>query len=135
MRLTESTFGAKWLFLKSCNFTYSSEPLKRTGSLYYELFSFSLTAEHIQLHNLRLSNCLWNHNACRLLIWKIFLFQMLGETSIFTLSGKVPLWLKCQNDVLCGNMNIDVSLYILKYKCFFKDDCSQMTACVHGGLL
>ena len=45
---------------------------------------------------------------------------MLGETFIFTLPSKVPLWRKCQNDVWCGNMNMDVSLYILKFKFFLK---------------
>ena len=58
----------------------------------YELFSFSLTVEYIQLYNFRFKNFLWTHNACSLVVWKKFLFQMLRETSIFTLPGKVPLW-------------------------------------------
>ena len=53
---------------------------------------------------------------------------MLGETSIFTLPCKVPLWQNCQNDVLCGNMNMDVSHYISRYKFFFRNTCSAMTA-------
>ena len=59
---------------------------------------------------------------------------MLGETSIFTLSGKVPLWQKCQNDVMCGNMNMDVSPYILKFK-FFENTCSTRTAWIQVGPL
>ena len=45
---------------------------------------------------------------------------MLEGTSIFNLPGKVPLWQKCQNYVFCGNMNADVSPYVLKFKFFFK---------------
>ena len=60
---------------------------------------------------------------------------MLEETSIFTFTGKVPLWQKCENDVLCGNMNADVSPYILKFKFFFKNTCSTMAACIPVGLL
>ena len=87
----------------------------------YELFSFSLTVEYIQLYNFRFKSFLWTHNACSLVVWKKFLFQMLRETSIFTLPGKVPLWQKCQNDVLGGNMNWDVSPYTPKFKFFFKN--------------
>ena len=60
---------------------------------------------------------------------------MLGESSIFTLPGKVPLWRKCQNDVLCGNVNVDVSRYILKFKFFFKNTCSTISAWIDAGLL
>ena len=38
---------------------------------------------------------------------------------------------KCQNDVLCGNMNMDDSPYILKFKFFFKNTGSTMTAWNH----
>ena len=48
-------------------------------------FSFNLTLEHIKLQNFCLWNCLWTANAYRLIVQKVFLFQMLGETSIFTL--------------------------------------------------
>ena len=61
--------------------------------------------EHIQLNNFRLWTCLWTPNAYMLLAQKVFLFQMLGESSLFTL----PLWQKYQNDVLCGSVNMDVS--------------------------
>ena len=88
--------------------------------LYYELFSFNLTVKYIQLYNFCLWNCPWTHNAYRLAVRKAFLFQMLGDTYIFTLPGKVSLWQKFQNDVLFGNMNMDVSPYILKFKFFFK---------------
>ena len=38
---------------------------------------------------------------------------------------------KYQNDVLCGNMTINIFLYILKFKLFFKSICSIMTAWLH----
>ena len=60
---------------------------------------------------------------------------MLEETSIFTLPRKVPLWQKYQNDVLCGNMNMDVFFYIMKFKFFFKNTCPTMTAWILVGLL
>ena len=105
--------------------------------LYNELFSFNLTVKYIQLYNFRLWNCLWTRNAYRLVVGKVILFQKLLDTSMFTLPGKVPLWQKCQNDFLCANMNIDmnVSPYIMKFKFFFKNTCSTMTARIHVGLL
>ena len=60
---------------------------------------------------------------------------MLEDTSIFTLPGKVLLWQKCQNNILRGNMNADVSPYILKFKFFFKKTCSTMAAWINVGLL
>ena len=42
---------------------------------------------------------------------------------------------KFQNDVLCGNMNMGVSPYILKFNFFFKNTCSTMTAWIHVGIL
>ena len=60
---------------------------------------------------------------------------MLEETSIFTLAGKVPLWRKRQNDVLCGNLNKNVSPYILKFKFFFKNTCFTMATWIHVDLL
>ena len=71
----------------------------------------------------------------RLVVRKAFLFQMLGESFTLTLPGKVPLWQKCQNDILCGNMNIDVSPYILKFKFFFRNTCSTVAPWIHVGLL
>ena len=47
----------------------------------------------------------------------------------------MPLSQKCQNNVLCGNMNMDVSPYILKFKFFIKNTCSIKTAWFHVGLL
>ena len=76
------------------------------NQLYYELFSFNLTVKYTQLYNFHLWNCLWIRNIYRLVVRKVFLFQMLGETSIFTLSAKVPVWQKCQNNILCGNTNM-----------------------------
>ena len=36
---------------------------------------------------------------------------MLGESSIFTLSGKVPhCQAKCQNVTLCGNLNMNMHI-------------------------
>ena len=77
----------------------------------YELFSVNLTVKYILLYNFRLWNYQWICNAYRLVVRKGFLFQMLGETSILTLPGYVPRWQKSQNDVLCGNTNMDVSPY------------------------
>ena len=90
------------------------------NQLYYELFSFSLTVKYNQLYKFRIWNCLWNHNAYRLVFWKVFLFQMLGENFIFALPSKVLLSQKCENDGLCGNMNRDISPFISKFKFFFK---------------
>ena len=59
-------------------------------------------------------------------IWKV---QILEETSIFTLLCNVSFWQnfsnpptyqKCQNDVLCGNVNIKFYPYTFKLKSFFK---------------
>ena len=60
---------------------------------------------------------------------------MLEKTSTFTLPGKVLLWQKCQNDVLYGSMNMDISPYILKFKFLFKYTCSTITDWIHVGLL
>ena len=62
------------------------------NQLYYELLSFNLTVKYIQLHNFRLWNYLWTSSAYRLVVWKVYLFQMSGKASILTLPGKVPLW-------------------------------------------
>ena len=80
-------------------------------------------------------NCLWAPNEYRLVVWKVIIFQMLGKSSIFTLPGKLPLWQKCQNDVLYVNVNVDVSHYILKFKFFFNNTCSTITAWIDAGLL
>ena len=92
---------------------------------------FQFNSEHIQLDNF----CLWTPNGYRLVAQKVFMFQILGKTSIFTFPGKVPLSQKCQNDILCGNMNMAVSLCILKLKLFFKNTCATMTAWNYAGLL
>ena len=59
---------------------------------------------------------------------------MLGETSIFTLPDKAPLWQKFENDILRCNMDMDISPYILKFE-FFKDTCSTKIAWIQVGLL
>ena len=87
------------------------------------------------MDNCSLWNCLWAPNAYKQVAKKVFLCQMLEETSIFTLPGKVPLWQRCQNNALCRNMNVDVSPYILKFKFFFKSTCSTMAAWIPVGLL
>ena len=71
------------------------------NQLYYELLSFNLTVKYIRLYNFRLWRILWTRNAYRLIVWKVFLFQILGETSIFTLPGKVPLWQKNVKMMFC----------------------------------
>ena len=101
------------------------------NQLYWELFNFSLNVEYVQLYNFRFWNCLWTRNAYRLPVQTVFMFQMLGQTSIVTLPGKVSLWQKCQNDVLCGNVNMDLSLYILKLQFFLKNTCSTKIAPIH----
>ena len=105
------------------------------NQLYYKLFSFNVTLEHLQLYNFCLWSCPWTPNEYRLVAQKVFLFQMLEKTSIFTLPGKVLLWQKCQNDVLYGSMNMDISPYILKFKFLFKYTCSTITDWIHVGLL
>ena len=94
------------------------------NQLNYELFSFNLTMENIHC----LWNCLWNRNAYRLVVWKVFLFQMLWEIPYLHCQAKCHFDKKCQNDVLCGNMNMDISPYILKFKFFYKNTYSTMTA-------
>ena len=42
---------------------------------------------------------------------------------------------KFQNDVLCGNMNMGVSTFILKFKFFVKDTFSTTTPWIHADLL
>ena len=103
--------------------------------LYYELFRFIVTLKHIQLNKFWFLNWLRTPNAYRLEAQKVFLFQMLGETSIFTLPDKVLLWQKCQNYVFCGSMNVNVSPYILKFKLFFKNTCSTTAAWNNVGQL
>ena len=58
------------------------------NKLYLELFSFNLTVGHIQLDKFCLWNFLWTSNTYRLLAQKVFLFQMLRQTSLFTLQAK-----------------------------------------------
>ena len=108
--------------------------MKKTSSM-TSSWVFNSILGHIPLENFCLWNCLWTPNAYRLVAQKVFLFQILGETSIFTLPGKVPLWQKYQNDVLRGSMNTDVVPYILKFKSFFKNSWSTMAAWNHVGLL
>ena len=102
--------------------------------LYYELFSFNLTVKYIQLYNFCLWNCLWTRNAYRLVVWKVFLFQMLGEILYLHCQAKCHFDKKCQNYFLCENINKDVSPYILKYKFYYKNTCSTMTTWIHVGL-
>ena len=71
----------------------------------------------------------------QLVAQKVLLFQMLEETSISTLLGKVPLRQKCQNNVFCGIMNTDVPPYILKIKFFLKNTCSTIASWIHVSLL
>ena len=110
------------------------------NQLYYEPFSFNLTAKSypviiypiVQPSSLKLPmdlECIQISG-----LKNISLTNVRGD-SIFTLPGKVPLWQKCQNDVLCGHMNMDVSPYILKFKFFYKNNCSTKTAWIHVGLL
>ena len=83
---------------------------------------------------------LWYSDLPKKLVWKVILLQTLEEAFILTLLCKVSLWQffsktpthqKYQNDVLCGNMIINMFSYILKFKLFFKNICSIMTAWLH----
>ena len=60
---------------------------------------------------------------------------MLGKIPYLHWHAKFHFDKKCRNDVLCGNMNMDVSPYISKSKFFYKNTCSTMTAWIHVGLL
>ena len=57
-----------------------------------------------------------------------------GDFHIYTARQNATL-AKCQNDVLCGNMNMDVSPYMLKFNLFLKNTCSAMAAWIHVSLL
>ena len=59
--------------------------------------------------------------------------NVMGDFHIYTARQSATLT-KMSNDVLCGNMNMDVSPYILKFKFFFKDTCSTITAWIYAGL-
>ena len=90
MQINRTTFlEAQINDAKNCSFTYNSKLLKKTR--YYDLFSFNVIVEYIQLYNFRLWNCWWTGNAQEPVVRKIFPFQMSGETSIFTLQGKIHL--------------------------------------------
>ena len=52
------------------------------------LSSFNLNEEHVKLDNFRLWTFLWTPNAYRVVTQKIFLSQMLEDTSIFTCQAK-----------------------------------------------
>ena len=116
----------KWLLLKSSDFKYNSKSLKKPALLWALQFQFNYGIYPIvQLLSLKLpmeSQCIQVSSL------KSISFPNVMRDSIFTLPGKVPLWQNCQNDVLCGNMNMDISPYILKFKFFYKNTCSTMTA-------
>ena len=131
LRIAEPTFGPEFHFQVPVSHIIQNH---WKYQLYNELFSFNLTVKYVQLYNFRLWNCLWTRNASRLVAWKVFLFQMLGEILYLHCQAKCHFDKKCQHDVLRGNMNMDVSPYILKFK-FYKNTCSTMIACIHVGLL
>ena len=56
------------------------------------------------------------------------MLQLLAETAMFILPGKVLLSQNYQNDVLRVNMNKHVSPHILELKFFFNNNCSTMIA-------
>ena len=134
MQVNRNNFQSRDNYFWKVPISHMIQHHKKT-QLYYELFSFQFTLEQIQLNNFCLWNCLWTPNAYRLVAQKEFMFQMLGETSIFTWHGKVQLRQKCQTDVFCGNMNNDVPPYISKFKFFIKNTYSTMTTCNHVGLV
>ena len=60
--------------------------------------------------------------------------QNVREDFHIYIAGQTDTLKKIQNDVLCGNMNMDVSTFILKFEFFFKITCSKTTAWIHVGL-
>ena len=63
----------------------------------------------------------------------IYIATQMSLLQTFCKPTHAPTHQKCQNNVLCGNMNVDVSPYILKRQ--FKTTCSTITATIHVGLL
>ena len=117
-------------FLKNSNFTYNSKPLKKLPLLWALQFQFNCgTCAIRQLSSLKLLRIL---NAYRPVAQNVFLFQMLEETSIFTLPGnsrKVPKW------YFFWQYEYGFCPCILKFKLFFKNSCFTMAAWIHVGLL
>ena len=104
------------------------------NQLYYELLSFNLTEIYpiVQLSSLTHpvdSQCIQVNS-----LKSISFPDIRGDFHIYTARESATLTKKCQNDVLCGNMNMYVSPHILKLK-FYKNTCSAMTAWIHAGLL
>ena len=109
--------------------------MKKQALLCMSSSVFKSTLQHIQLDNFCLWNCLWIQNAHRLVAQKIFLLQIFGETSIFTLPVKVPLCQKNVKMMFWVPISVWISIYILKFKFLFKNNCSTRTAWNHVGLL
>ena len=122
----------KWLLLKGFNVTYGSKPLRKQVIL--QVFQFELNSgvhPIVQISSLKLpmdSPCKKDSSS------KSVSVQNVREDFHIYFVRK-GITLKCQNDVLCGNMNMDVSTNILKFKFFFKNASSTVTAWFHVGLL
>ena len=76
------------------------------NQLYHDLFNFNLTVKYIQLYNFCFWKSLWTRNTYRLVARKVFFIQIFGETSTFTLPGKVPLWQKNVKMMFCVAIRI-----------------------------
>ena len=65
----------------------------------------------------------------------IFVPNISEDFHIYTARPSLTFTKKYQNYVLCSNMDMDWSPYILKFKFFCKDTCSTTTAWIHVDLL
>ena len=112
---------------------HNSKPLKKPALLWAPQFQFNCEIYPIvQLSSLTHpvdSQCIQVNS-----LKSISFPDIRGDFHIYTARESATLTKKCQNDVLCGNMNMYVSPHILKLK-FYKNTCSAMTAWIHAGLL
>ena len=56
--------------------------------------------------NFTLSNCLRFPHTYRVVVRKVFLFETLGEASIFALQGKVPI-LQYSQEIVCVGVSFE----------------------------
>ena len=83
--------------------------------LSYELFSFNLPVKYVHLYNFCLWKCLWNLNAYRLVVWKVFLFKLLRKIPYLHWQTKSYFDKKCQNHVLSGKWQYEYGCLSLIY--------------------
>ena len=106
------------------------------NQLYYGLFSFSLTVKYIQLHNF----CLWNYRCHGLAciqassLKSISVLNVRGDFHIYTAMQSATLT-KMSKWCFVWQYEYGCLPFVLKFKLFFKNICSTMTAWIHVGLL